>query len=233
MIKAVFLDWFNTLAHYFPPRSELHSQACRDLGVNVSPEAAQRGVLTADKYFWEENTLSPVGKRSPEEQAKVYHRYQQILLDEAGVIVSKELLLKIMARAHELFKGVTFALFDDVLPTLQTLKERKLTTGLLTNATKDMISIYAKLGLGPYLDFVVTSEEVESDKPHPPIFLKALERAGVDASEAIHVGDQYNIDIVGARGVGINPILIDRYDMSPDITDCPLIHTLPEIVEHL
>ena len=61
----------------------------------------------------------------------------------------------------------------------------------------------------------------------------ALERAGVNASEAVHVGDQYKIDIVGAKGVGINPLLLDRYDMYPEVTDCPRIRTLPQIVNYI
>jgi len=233
MIKAVFFDWFNTLALYDPPREELHGQACREFGIELSPEAVRRGFLTADRYFWEENAKSPVEKRSPEEKAEVYYRYQDILLTEAGAKVDKELLLKIMRRAHQLFKEVTFVLFDDVLSTLKTLKERGLIIGLLTNASKEMISIYHKLGLEPYLDFVVTSEEVGSDKPQPPIFLTALERAGVNSSEAVHVGDQYQLDVVGAKGVGISPIFIDRYDLYPEITECPRIHTLPEVVEYI
>lgn len=233
MIKAIFFDWFNTLARYEPPREKLHSQACRDFGVELSLQAVMRGVLAADKYFFEENAVSPVEKRNPEEKAEIYYRYQDILLTEAGFKADKELLLKIMKRAHELFRGVNFILFDDVLSTLKTLKERKLILGLLTNATKETIAIHRKLGLEQYLDFVVTSEEVGSDKPHPPIFLTALEKARVNASEAVHVGDQYQLDIVGARGVGISPILIDRYNMSPKVTDCPCIHTLPELIEYI
>ena len=233
MVKAIFFDWFNTLALYNPPREELHRQACREFGIELSPEAAMRGILAADRYFWEENAKSPVEKRSPEEKAKIYCRYEDIVLTEAEAKVTKELLLKTMTRVHQLFKGVSFALFDDVLSTMKTLKERKLILGLLTNATKEMISIYRKLGLEPYLDFVVTSEEAGSDKPNPPIFLLALERAGVDASEAVHVGDQHSLDVVGARGVGISPILIDRYELYPEVTDCPRIHTLPEVVEHI
>jgi len=233
MIKAVFFDWFNTLARYDPPREELYHQACREFGIELAPEAAVRGILAADKYFFGENAKAPVEKRNPEEKAEVYYRYQDILLTEAGAKVAKELVLKIMTRAHQLFKGITFVLFDDVLSTLKTLKERKLILGLLTNASKEMISIYRKLGLEPYLDFVVTSEEVGSDKPHPPIFLKALEKAKVKASEAVHVGDQYQVDIVGARGVGISPILLDRYNYHTKVTDCPHIHTLPELVEYI
>lgn len=191
-----------------------------------------RGVAVADRYFFEENGISPVEKRNPEEKAKVYARYQELVLAEAGFKAAKELLLKIMARVQELFKGVRFVLFEDVLPTMKTLKERHLTLGLLTNATQALVSVYRSLGLEPYLDFVVTSEEAGGDKPQPPIFLLALERAGVKPPEAVHVGDQYKIDIVGARGVGIKPILLDRDNLYSEV-DCPRIRTLPEIMAYI
>ncbi len=96
-----------------------------------------------------------------------------------------------------------------------------------------MNPICHKLGLEPYLDFVVTSQEVGADKPKPPIFLAALDKARVNASKAVHVGDQYNMDVVGARGVGIAPILIDRYDTYPEVSDCPRIRSLTELVQYL
>ncbi|MCK5434223.1 MAG: HAD-IA family hydrolase, partial [Dehalococcoidales bacterium] len=87
--------------------------------------------------------------------------------------------------------------------------------------------------LDHYLDLVVTSKEVGVDKPASPIFLAALERAGIDVSEAVYIGDQYQTDVEGARGVGINPILIDRYDLSPQVSDCPRIHSLTELAQYL
>lgn len=233
MIKAVFLDWFNTLARFDPPREELHRQSLQEFGIAASPDEVGRGLLLADKYWFGENIKAKVTARSPEEQAEIGLRYQQILLTEAGVKVTKELLSKIVKKALELYKGVTFALFKDVLSTLKELKEQKYILGLLTNLDKDMAPICRQLGLEPYLDFVVTSGEVGSDKPEPPIFLVALQRAGVNASEAVHVGDQYKIDVVGARGVGISPILIDRYNLYPEVTDCPRIHSLAELAGYL
>ena len=233
MIKAVFFDWFNTLADYKPPRYQLHSQACHEFGIELSPELVRRGVLAADKYFFDENLQSPVEKRSQETKAQVYLHYQEIVLGEAGAKVARPVLLAIMDRVRRLFAGATWALFDDALSTLKTLKERKLILGLLTNLSQDMDTVFSKLGLKPYLAFAVTPGEAGADKPLPPIFLLALERAQVKASEAIHVGDQYNIDVVGARGVGIQPILLDRYDQYPEVTDCPRIRTLPEIVNFL
>ena len=233
MIKAIFLDWFNTLACYEPPREELHSQALQEFGIRVSPEKILPGVLVADSYFFEENANSPVEKRDPKKRAEVYACYQQIVLAKAGVKADQELLTKVMKKVGELFRGTNWALFDDVLPTLRILKQQNFILGLLTNLAKDMGPICRKLGLEPYLDFVVTSEEAGVDKPNPGIFQLALQRAGVGASAAIHVGDQYKIDVVGARGAGINPILIDRYDQYPEVTDCPRIRTLTELIEYL
>jgi len=233
VVKAVFFDWFHTLALFDPPRENLHYQAYREFGIEMPTEKLIRGILVADRDWFKEDIRDRVESRSREEQVKLALRYQQTVLSEAGVNASRELLLRIVQRMQQLYEGVTFVLFDDVLSTLETLKERQLILGLITNATKDMSSAYQKLGLTPYLDFVVNSQEVGANKPEPPIFLSALEKAGVEASEAVHVGDQYALDVLGARGVGITPVLIDRYDIAPEVDDCPRIRTLPELFQYL
>jgi len=63
--------------------------------------------------------------------------------------------------------------------------------------------------------------------------LTALEKAQVKAEEAMYVGDQYDLDIIGARGVGMKAVLIDRNDSFSNVTDCPRIHSLTEIVEYI
>ncbi|MFC1989161.1 HAD family hydrolase [Chloroflexota bacterium] len=238
MIKAVFFDWFNTLARYEPPREVLQSQVLAKFGIHVSPQEIMPALFIADRNFFEENAIPPVRERSPEEQAKIYARYQQTILTEAGVgfLVEPDMLMRIMKKVHQLSRGMRFVLFDDVLPTLKRLKglkEQSFITGLLTNLKKDMKPICRELGIDPYLNFTVTSGELGFDKPQAPFFMAALQQAGVDASEAIHVGDQYKIDVVGAKGVGINPILLDRYNLYPETSDCPRIHSLTELTDYL
>ncbi len=233
MIKAVFFDWFYTLARFEPPRHQLYGRAFREFGIELPPEKVMRGILIADQYFFEENAKSSVAERSPEEQLEVYIHYPNTILTEARAKAPEDLPLKIIKRVREQFKGVAFSLFDDVLPTLKVLKQQNLTLGLLTNLNSDMVSICRGLGLESYIDFVVTSKEAGADKPSPPIFLAALDKAGVNASEAVHVGDQYKLDVIGARGIGIKPILVDRYDTYPEVSDCPRIHSLTELAQHL
>jgi len=233
MTKAVFFDWFNTLAQYYPPREEIHANACREVGIEVAEGKLNRGLLLADQFYIDENARSPIKKRSPQEQIEVYAQYECTVLKEAGVEISDEMALRIMQKLGGAFSKFDFVLFDDVLPTFELLKQRGLVLGLISNIDRDIMPFCQELGLASYLDFVVTSQEVGSEKPHPPIFLAALERAGVKASEAMYVGDHYSTDVVGAREIGMEGVLLDRYDLFKEVTDCPRIKTLAELVEHL
>lgn len=66
-------------------------------------------------------------------------------------------------------------------------------------------------GLSPFVDHLVVSEEVGAAKPEPTIFQAALERLHCDATEAVMVGDSWDDDILGAYGVGIRAIWLNRF----------------------
>jgi len=232
LIKAVIFDWFNTLARYEPPREEIHSRALKEAGINIEPARLIMPLAVADKYFMDENSILPIRKRTPDEQAKIYIRYEEILMEAAGLQFEKALPSKIYYNSKSLFEGTqTFALFDDVIPTLKILKNRNIIIGLLTNFAKDMYPLIRQLKLDPYIDFVITPYEAHADKPQPEIFLAALKKAQVNAHEVIYVGDQYKVDILGARSANMTGILIDRYNLSKD--DCIRISRLTEIVNYL
>jgi len=233
VIQAVFFDWFGTLAHYYPPREHILSQVLNELGFNVSPDDLRPSLLLSDREFYEENTATSMRDITREERTNRFIRQQQRMLARTGVKVSGDMPQIIFARSRELFAGMKFVLFDDVLPTMKELKERNLTIGLLTNLDRDIDSLCREVGLQQYLDFALTSAVVGAEKPHPPIFMAALEKAALSPEEALHVGDQYSVDVVGARGVGIGPVLLDREDVYLEVTDCPRINTMSELTAYL
>jgi putative hydrolase of the HAD superfamily len=179
--------------------------------------------------MYEENARRPIRDRSREEQTKLYAGFHRIILKETGINATDGQVMQLLARMFQLNASMKFVLFDDVVETLKTLKAQGLKLALLTNLQTEVNTMCRELGIGEYLDFTVTSAEVGADKPQPPIFLKALNLARVNAAEAIHVGDQYQNDVLGARGVGITPILLDRADYYKEITDCPRIRSLTEV----
>lgn len=234
MIKAVIFDWFNTLARYEPPRETVHSKALQEYGFEIDPVNLIKPLLSADKYYFDENIKIPIRNRSATEQGKIMVRYEEIVMTEAGLKFSPDLPEKVYRRGNVLFGDMLdFVLFDEVIPLMKDLKEKGLKIGLLTNYAKDMSPLIDRLGLKNYIDFVVTPYNAGSDKPDPGIFRFALEQANVRADEAIYVGDQYKVDILGAHGAGIAALMIDRYNLYPDITDCPRIKSLFEIKDYL
>jgi putative hydrolase of the HAD superfamily len=62
-------------------------------------------------------------------------------------------------------------------------------------------------GLDAYFDDYIFSTDVGLRKPHPKIFKIALSNLGVDAAEAMYVGNSIVQDIKGAKGVGMKAVL--------------------------
>jgi HAD superfamily hydrolase (TIGR01509 family) len=114
-----------------------------------------------------------------------------------------------------------------------------LKVGCVSNSNGTVEDLLVQVGLREQLDFVVDSGVVGVEKPDPEIFRIALRRAGVQASEAVHVGDLYPSDVVGARAAGIEPVLLDPLGRYGDrgcrtATDVPsfcreLVSSLPPL----
>jgi putative hydrolase of the HAD superfamily len=230
-VRAVFFDLYNTLVRFDPPRERQQMEACRAFGLEVDLRGINKGYEVADQYWTEENARFPFTQRDEAGRSQFYAAYQSLILKGAGVEAPPDLCLKIIS--HILRQERRFALFDDVVPVLTALKDKGVALGLISNISSNIDQIYHGLGLSTYLGFVVTPDEVGATKPDPRIFLAALERAAVTAEEAIHVGDQYQSDVVGARGVGIKPLLLDRDGVWSEVDDCPRIAGLDEVLHHL
>ena len=227
MIKAISFDLYNTLVRFWPPLDEIQQASCRELGVGVSKPKINHGYSVADVFFNQENARQPLGLRTAGERLEFFARYEQIILENAGVPVSLDLARQIWELAISVPKD--FIPFDDTIPALASLREQGYVLGILSNLRRDMDQLCQQLGLAPYLDFYVSPLEAGAEKPDKAMFLAGLERVKVEAGEAVHVGDQYRSDVLGARAVGMYGILIDRGGWQENVTDCPKITTLDEL----
>jgi FMN phosphatase YigB (HAD superfamily) len=104
--------------------------------------------------------------------------------------------------------------------------------GVVSNADGRIERFLRHVGLLELVDFVVDSGVVGIEKPDPGIFRIALERAGVAPADAVHVGDFYDIDVLGARASGIRALLLDQEGLYPD-ADCDRITSITELPDWL
>lgn len=116
--------------------------------------------------------------------------------------------------APELFDrfadAATFRRFDDVVPALDALARRGCRLAVVSNWSAALPELLERLGIARRFDFVLASAAERVEKPDAGLFLRALERAGVEAAAALHVGDQPARDVAGALAAGIAPVLLDR-----------------------
>ena len=227
MIKAVSFDFYNTLVRFWPPLEEIQQAACHELGLTVQEEAITRGYAVADVLFNRENEERSLSSRSDEERLEFFGRYEQLILETAGIPVSMDLAQRVWKMAMSVPKD--FMLFDDTVPALEQLRESGYKVGVITNLRRDLSQLCNRVGLLPHLDFMVGSEEVGIEKPHPPIFMAALEKVEAAPQEVVHVGDQIRSDVMGAQGVGMHAVLIDRSGFGAEAVDCPKISSLSEL----
>ncbi|PZC47659.1 MAG: FMN phosphatase YigB, HAD superfamily [Chloroflexi bacterium] len=232
LIKAVFFDFYGTLAGFNPPKEKVQAQAMRNSGFTPNLEGIAKGYLDADELMSKVNSSpTPITRMPHKEKLEFFAKYEQLILRGAGIEANLETAQLVWSKVQEIPYG--FAVFDDVLPTLDLLRSKGLTVGIISNIGGNAPNITEQLGLRDKVDFIVTSQDAGIGKPHLPIFRLSLARAGVKAEEAIHVGDSPISDIEGAINAGITPLLIDREGLLSEYRTCPRIVSIREVIGHL
>lgn len=104
--------------------------------------------------------------------------------------------------------------FENALDTLEHLS-RRYTLAALSNGNASV----ARLGLDRYFAFHLSAENVGRRKPHPAMFERALQEAGIGADAAVHVGDHADDDIRGAQQVGMATVWVNRSGLPWELED--------------
>ncbi len=99
------------------------------------------------------------------------------------------------------------SLMPNTMEVMEYLRKRGYRMLIITNGFNEVQWIKLKAcGLEQYFDLMLTSENVGHQKPDVRIFEQALREAGCKPSRALMVGDDFEVDIVGARNAGIDQV---------------------------
>ena len=157
-------------------------------------------------------------KRHPElvHDETIWHRFTEELFIGMGgpAEIASECATEI-ERGWEVSEN--FELFEDALPVLEELRAAGLRIAVVSNGIRDLHEFVAHHKLD--VDAIVDSRTHGRVKPHPTIFQAALTSLGVEAGQAVMVGDSLEDDIEGARAIGMRAILVDREERHPDVAE--------------
>jgi HAD superfamily hydrolase (TIGR01509 family) len=152
------------------------------------------------------------------------------IVHRAGV--SEEKVPELLARAwreHEkrnLWCKVPTGLGD----ALDAIRSRGVKVAIISNSEGMLERLFTDLGVLEHFDLVVDSGLVGVEKPDPRIFGFAFDRFNVTPDRAIHLGDVYATDILGARAAKCRYALIDPFGhYEGRHLDVPRVPGAPEV----
>ncbi len=233
-LDLVTFDLYDTFIELKPPRWVRLASAAAQLGIDADVDQLRDADIIAEDFFTIENGALPIRDRNKAEQEAFRLELMRIWLEAAGLPHDPETVRELrrlyVSEFDERPYHEYYRLFDDVMPTLRRLRRAGLQTALISNADDDVTVVAMHFDFAPLMDLLVTSAFVGYEKPDPRTFHAALDPLGVDPQRTLHIGDQAKSDVVGARGVGMNAVLLDRYHRHSH-TDIPTVNSLTELAD--
>lgn len=146
-----------------------------------------------------------------------------------GVNVSPEESQHRFNQYIELYKK-NWALFEDVLYTLQTLQQRGHSLGIISNGDyEQQIEKLTALNILQYFKYIFTSSELGISKPDPEIFHKAVLQLNLEMKDCYYIGDRLETDAISSTAAGMQGIWLNR-DNSQLKYNIPTICSLHEVL---
>jgi putative hydrolase of the HAD superfamily len=154
-----------------------------------------------------------------------------LTLEDFGI--NDRLLAESMSKEYLKLSPLKTKLIPGAIDILKYLSE-KYTLHIITNGFNEVQYIkIERSGLKKYFDKIITSEEAGCNKPNTAIFLYSLDKAQAQASESIMIGDDLEVDILGAKNAGIDQVFVNFEKISHTNPISFEVYSLAEIANIL
>ncbi len=201
--KALLIDALGTMVYLDPPAPHLRREIQERFGVEVSEDEAHAAMRAEIRHYRSNLQRGRDADSLSELRGECAAVLRDALPERAQALPLDELTDALVA-------SLRFEPYDEVLGVLRALRERGHTIVVLSNWDFSLHEMLQRTGITDLVDGAVSSAVHGTAKPDPGIFEHALALAGAQASEAVHVGDSPEADVVGAQAAGIEPIFVAR-----------------------
>lgn len=201
-VRAVFLDFGGTLATPLRDIYPIFEEVLRAHHLPIDRRDFERAFAEVDARY---GSFSETYLDHPSAAVDLYNARD---LEQLGV---EDPAGEIVADLHAAFTSPRWHRpYPESDEVLSELERRGLGPHIISNNTDLLPETLRNIGWAGRLASVTYSQEAGAEKPDPRIFRRALERAHASPHEAVHVGDSWSADVLGATRSGLRAIWVNR-----------------------
>ena len=196
--EAIFFDLDNTLYDFSASSREAYEETYAVMHYDHFFPSFDAYFAIYEKRNAELWKLYNAGKITKEELNTIRYLYP---LQTAGIEKAEEIAKQFFAEAMKRLprKGILRPYAKECLEYLRPhYKLYILSNGFSELQTRKMQSA----GIYSYFDGIVLSEDIQVNKPQRALFDYALSISGTRANETLMIGDDFEVDIIGAHNAG-------------------------------
>jgi putative hydrolase of the HAD superfamily len=229
-ITTVIFDLDGTLRYSIPGGDQFMLEKAMKLGLTCTEDCLVKTRQWAHRYWASSENLMLDQQTYGKGETAFWENYARRTLEslQASPNQVRELAPKLHQHMRAKYRPEDH-IPNDVVPTIRQLRWAGLKVGLLTNRSDPPTEYLEDSGLAPHLDFCVAAGQIGSWKPDPEAFFYSMGMARSIPVETLYIGDNYYADVVGARGAGMQAVMIDRDRVFPE-PDCPTIYEITEML---
>ncbi len=208
--RLVCLDAAGTLFHLRCPLGDLYAERARAHGLPVREGLAD----LLERRFRREFVAMPRPAYRSGDRAfndRVDRDWWRVLVQRVfaglGPMDFEAFFDDVYARFAD---APVWQVYPEVPVALAGLRRAGLKLAIVSNFDARLTAVCDGLGLLPAFDAVLTAAEAGTAKPGRGIFLAAVRHFGVRPAQAVHVGDSWAEDAMGARGAGLAAVHLQR-----------------------
>ena len=195
--KAITFDVGGTLIEPFPSVGHVYADVAAEYGFKVIPAVLDKRFRSA----WKDRGTF---QHTRDDWARLVDRTFGDLLARGATRVFFDALYARFAEAK------SWRVFDDVWPTIQSLKRYGIPLGIISNWDERLHPLLRRLKLECPFTVIISSHQAGHLKPAKEIFRAAAEGLSCTSPEILHVGDSMKEDIEGAKAAGMQAFLLER-----------------------
>lgn len=235
--EVIFFDLGDTLVRTDPSWAAVYRAGLAEQGIDIAEDELARALAGASGEVWLEE--GPFEQTEAASFARV-RAFDQEVLAGLGHPDLPEQVFRSIERAF--LRSTSWHVFPDVLPAIEQIRAAGMRLAIISNWVWGGPELIHNIELAHHFEALVVSARVGYQKPAEAIFRHALEVMNAQPERAMHIGDNYRADVIGARRVGIRPVLIDRrigdpsrhgYVAADASDDVPVVADLYELLDLL